>query len=158
VSVIEVGGRIRQLRLKAGLTQQQAAVGAGLDTATWNQLERGGRNPSLKTLEAVSEVLGVEIVALFAEEVEGPKAPAPQRSGQTRKAPGAADEGVTAVQGSAHIRGRSGIEVSGVARSIDEVFDSMTEDLRAPLSEGDRLRIAAAKRQVKRAIAEVTEV
>ena len=51
---------IRKLRLRRGLTQQQAASAAGwANRAHWNGLERGTRpNPTLDTIETAARVLG----------------------------------------------------------------------------------------------------
>lgn len=52
-----VGGRVRQLRAIAGLTQQELAARSGLHPTYLSGIERGQRNPSLSVIARVWEVL-----------------------------------------------------------------------------------------------------
>ena len=55
--------RIRQLRLKLGLSQDEAAQLAGLSgRQQWNNIETGDRpNPSIETVEKIAKALGVKV-------------------------------------------------------------------------------------------------
>lgn len=55
------GGRIRELRRKGDLTLQQLADQAGISVGFLSQVERGKATPSLGTLAAIADALGVEI-------------------------------------------------------------------------------------------------
>lgn len=54
------GKRLRQLRQAKGLAQDRLAVQAGLSASYVGFLERGERNPTLKTIGKLAKVLGVE--------------------------------------------------------------------------------------------------
>ncbi|MFN4101103.1 MAG: helix-turn-helix domain-containing protein, partial [Pararhodobacter sp.] len=57
----QFGGRIRELRHKAGLTLQALADEAGISVGFLSQVERNKATPSLGTLASLAAVLGVEI-------------------------------------------------------------------------------------------------
>jgi transcriptional regulator with XRE-family HTH domain len=57
----QFGGRIRELRRKAGLTLQALADEAGISVGFLSQVERNKATPSLGTLAALAAALGVEI-------------------------------------------------------------------------------------------------
>jgi len=50
---------LREFRKSAGISQEKLALEANLDRTFISLLERGLRQPSIKTLFAVSNVLGV---------------------------------------------------------------------------------------------------
>lgn len=62
-------GKIKQLRLKAGLNQTQAAKRAGWKTQQqWADFESGQRkNPRLSTIVAAARVLGCKVQDLMTE-------------------------------------------------------------------------------------------
>jgi transcriptional regulator with XRE-family HTH domain len=60
------GGRIRELRRKAGLTLQALADQAGISVGFLSQVERDKATPSLGTLASLAAVLGVEIDVFIA--------------------------------------------------------------------------------------------
>ncbi len=55
-------GKIKSLRVKLGLSQQQAADAAGMGGGRqqWGDLELGRKTPTLDTLARVASALGVE--------------------------------------------------------------------------------------------------
>lgn len=57
----QCGGRIRELRRKAGLTLQVLADQAGISTGFLSQVERDKAAPSLGTLAALGSALGVDV-------------------------------------------------------------------------------------------------
>jgi len=59
---------IRGKRVRAGLSQSEAAKIAGIRRATWTALESGEANPRLSTIEVVAYVLGCDVADLFKEE------------------------------------------------------------------------------------------
>ena len=59
--LLAFGASIRKLRLKKNLTQRELAKRAGLDVTYISGIERGVRNPSLKSLESVAMGLGCSI-------------------------------------------------------------------------------------------------
>ena len=59
--LVAFGNSIRKLRLKKGLSQRALAERSGLDTSYISGIERGVRNPSLKSLESVAKGLGCSI-------------------------------------------------------------------------------------------------
>ena len=61
----EFGKRIRALRLAKGYSQEELAFKAKLDRTYVGGIERGERNPSLKNITKLAEVLDVPISELF---------------------------------------------------------------------------------------------
>ncbi len=70
--------RLKELRTKAGLTQQELAEKAGLHTMSVTKLELQSREPSWKTVEALATALGVECTAFSVKA----KKPAPVKRGR----------------------------------------------------------------------------
>jgi transcriptional regulator with XRE-family HTH domain len=61
----QFGNRVRKLRLKAGLSQEELAFRAGVHRTYLGGIERGERNPSLKNISALAQALGVTLPDLF---------------------------------------------------------------------------------------------
>lgn len=80
-----VGARLKQLRQARRLTQERLAERAGLSYKFIGEVERGRGNPTLTTLAALSEALGVGLVELLGLEAERPRLTARQAS-QVREA------------------------------------------------------------------------
>ena len=59
--LLAFGGSIKSLRLKKGLSQRELAERSGLDVTYISGIERGVRNPSLKSLETLAKGLGCSI-------------------------------------------------------------------------------------------------
>ena len=62
---VKVGEKIKKLRKKNGLSQEQLATIAKLDLTSISEIESGLRNPSLKTLHKISLALKVDIKDLI---------------------------------------------------------------------------------------------
>jgi transcriptional regulator with XRE-family HTH domain len=54
--------------LAQALSQEQLAARAGLDRTYVSGIERGKRNPSLKTADRIAEALGTTVVSLLGNE------------------------------------------------------------------------------------------
>ena len=67
-----VGSRIREARLRAGLSQKQLGIKAGIDefvaSPRVNQYERGKHVPDFSTAERLAKVLGVPVPYFYAKE------------------------------------------------------------------------------------------
>jgi transcriptional regulator with XRE-family HTH domain len=63
---------LRRLRRARGLTVVELARAAGTARATLTQLESGGGNPTLETLYALANALGVPLAGLIAEPPQVP--------------------------------------------------------------------------------------
>jgi transcriptional regulator with XRE-family HTH domain len=61
-----IGKRIREARLRRGLTLGEVAAKVGVTPSALSQLERGQVNPTLATLKAIGEALSLTIGSLFA--------------------------------------------------------------------------------------------
>lgn len=59
------GMRVRQLRLAAGLTQEDLAHRCGLFRTYMSRIETGRANPTLTMVDALATSLKVPIAALF---------------------------------------------------------------------------------------------
>jgi transcriptional regulator with XRE-family HTH domain len=66
----EFGIRLHRARIEAALTQEELAYAAGLTRSHYQQLEKGlsrpgaAANPSLRTIVALADVLGLPLDAL----------------------------------------------------------------------------------------------
>ncbi len=67
---IRVGVRIKALRARRGLTQEQLASRIDRTVETVSNIERGRTLPSLSTLESLSRQLGVPLRDFFDQESE----------------------------------------------------------------------------------------
>ena len=61
------GSRVREARLRRGLSQDQLAAHSGLHRAYIGGVERGERNPSLSSIARLAEALEVQVGDLVAE-------------------------------------------------------------------------------------------
>ena len=62
-----MGGLIRERRIILGLTQQELADYAGMSLRMLVALENDKANPSLKILESLASVLGMEVTLKLKE-------------------------------------------------------------------------------------------
>jgi transcriptional regulator with XRE-family HTH domain len=64
--------RLKEARLRVGLSQERLGVQAGIDemsaSARMNQYERGKHTPDWLTVERLATVLGVPVAYLYAED------------------------------------------------------------------------------------------
>ncbi|MBQ9047839.1 MAG: helix-turn-helix transcriptional regulator [Solobacterium sp.] len=65
---MDIGRRIRQLRVQNGLTLEELASRTELTKGFLSQLERNLASPSIQTLEDIAEALGTTLAKFFAEE------------------------------------------------------------------------------------------
>jgi len=65
---MDIGVRIRYFRHLRGLSQEQLALQAGINTAFLGHLERGLKSPTITTLEKLVNALNITFEELFAEE------------------------------------------------------------------------------------------
>jgi transcriptional regulator with XRE-family HTH domain len=80
--VAQVSDRVRRLRKRRGLTQEEVARRAGLTLNSYGDIERGHvRDPHLSSLEAIAQALGVPIQELVSEEIAVPLGEVPQEAG-----------------------------------------------------------------------------
>ena len=66
--LINFGLRIKELRLKASLSQEALAAECSLDRTYISGIERGLRNPSLKNIIRIAKSLNVSPAQLFVGE------------------------------------------------------------------------------------------
>jgi transcriptional regulator with XRE-family HTH domain len=64
-ALLEIGKRIRHLRLKAGLTQEELANRADLTKGFISQLENDATSPSIATLKDILDALGTDLEGFF---------------------------------------------------------------------------------------------
>lgn len=63
--IARFGERLRDLRKRAGLSQEELAHEAGLDRTYVSGIERGVRNPSLRNIARLAGALGIHVRELF---------------------------------------------------------------------------------------------
>jgi len=69
---MEIGVKIKQLRLQRGLTQEELAARTELTKGFISQLERDLTSPSIATLMDILEALGTNVASFFREAAEEP--------------------------------------------------------------------------------------
>ena len=62
---IDFGNRIRELRTKAGLSQEKFALKIGMDRTYYASVESGKRNVALINIKKIADGLGVSLSELF---------------------------------------------------------------------------------------------
>lgn len=62
---VRFGARIRELRLEAGLRQDEFADKCGFARSYMSRIETGGANPSLDAIEILAVALSVKLTDLF---------------------------------------------------------------------------------------------
>ena len=67
---MDYGKRIRELRMRVGLTQAQLAKKSGLLQSQVSMIETGDRGLSVKTADKIAQALGITLNALFEESEE----------------------------------------------------------------------------------------
>lgn len=66
----ELGGRLRELRLEAGLTQAELAARVGISQPNVARLESGVNPPNLSTLRKIADALSADVVVAFQKRAE----------------------------------------------------------------------------------------
>lgn len=59
------GKRLRELRVKTGLSQEKFALKIGIDRTYYSSVESGKRNVSLQNIKKIADGLGVSLSELF---------------------------------------------------------------------------------------------
>ena len=72
VEMLYIGDRLRGLRKRRLLTQEQLAKRSGVGVATITRVERNQVEPQAGTLRKLAEALGVEVPILFFSSKAGP--------------------------------------------------------------------------------------
>lgn len=62
----QISKRVRDLRIKRDLTQEQLADLAGISPNFLNRIENGKEKPSFETIEGISKALRVSLASLLA--------------------------------------------------------------------------------------------
>ena len=65
--VVSFGRRVRQVRLKQGMSQEELAYRAGLHRTYVGMIERAEKNITLRNIRKIADALGVTIGELFAD-------------------------------------------------------------------------------------------
>jgi transcriptional regulator with XRE-family HTH domain len=68
LSTVDVGDRLRSLRLERGQSMRALARASGLSTNALSMIERGRTSPSVSTLYKLADALGVPVTAFFRSE------------------------------------------------------------------------------------------
>jgi transcriptional regulator with XRE-family HTH domain len=62
-----LGRKVRDRRTKKGLSQEEFADLAGLDRTYVSGIERGVRNPTIRTLKTIADALDISVSELLEE-------------------------------------------------------------------------------------------
>ena len=63
--LLKMGEKIRFIRMKKKMTQNDLAIECGFEKASMSRLESGRSNPTVRTLQKVCIALDVHITELF---------------------------------------------------------------------------------------------
>ena len=74
--MVNLGARLREVRLRSGLSLREVARQLGVSPSFVSQLENGKSQPSVATLYSLAQLLRVSIDELFAQPEPGPAGPA----------------------------------------------------------------------------------
>ncbi|MCA9697565.1 MAG: helix-turn-helix transcriptional regulator [Myxococcales bacterium] len=66
----EFSARVRELRDRRGMTQEQLAEASGLSADTIRRLEKALFNPSLETMNKLAKGLGITVFDLMADRLD----------------------------------------------------------------------------------------
>jgi len=81
---VDVGGRLRELRVERGLSMRALARKSGLSANALSMIERGRSSPSVSTLYKLAGALEVPITCMFREELQGSNVVFKKASERTR--------------------------------------------------------------------------
>lgn len=59
------GKRLKEVRLAKGYTQEKLAFSIGIEISQISRIERGVSNPSISTVKAIADQLGVSLSEIF---------------------------------------------------------------------------------------------
>lgn len=80
-----IGMRIRELRLKQGLSQSELGKKIGLTQKAITTYERETREPNIETIKALAKALGASVEALFGEGRKSEPGPMPPRIAKNKR-------------------------------------------------------------------------
>ena len=64
----DFGGRIKELRIQKGLSQEELAYLAGVHRTYIGAVERGEKNISLKNIKKVADALNIKVAEIFKDQ------------------------------------------------------------------------------------------
>lgn len=67
INNFNIGARIRKLRLKNGLSQEELALRSDITTTYLGLLERNMKNPTVKVIEQLCHALGISLGDFFSD-------------------------------------------------------------------------------------------
>ncbi len=67
--MVDLGQRLKELRLEAGLSQERLAWAADITPAFVGQLERNMKSPTAKTLQKLADALNISVAEIFSAPV-----------------------------------------------------------------------------------------
>lgn len=76
---------LRRIRTLRGISQEELAYTSGVERAYVGHLERGKKNPTIKTLDKLAETLGCRVADFFADVDEEATFGMPLPAGRKRK-------------------------------------------------------------------------
>jgi len=79
-----VAWNLRRLRVAHNISQDELALRADVERAYVGHLERATKNPTIGTLERLTNALKAPISELFVEPTRGEKQPLPLRAGRRK--------------------------------------------------------------------------
>ena len=68
---MDIGGRLREARVRQGLVIDDVASRSGLSRAYISQIETGKASPSIQTLQKLAATLGLSVSSLFVDDNAG---------------------------------------------------------------------------------------
>ena len=65
---MKIGDRIKDIRLAKNLSQKEVISAIGMGAAQYSRIENGKTDPSISTVEKITQALGISLSELFADE------------------------------------------------------------------------------------------
>lgn len=75
-----IGEKIRFMRLKKGLSQEELAFNAKINTSYLGQIERGDKNPTINTLDKIAQGLNMSLEQIISSSDKDEKRPVESKS------------------------------------------------------------------------------
>lgn len=82
---LQLAVNLRRIRVERRISQEELAYTSGVERAYVGHLERGKKNPTIKTLDKLAETLGCKVADFFADVSEEETIGMPLPAGRKRQ-------------------------------------------------------------------------
>lgn len=82
---LQLAVNLRRIRVERRISQEELAYASGVERAYVGHLERGKKNPTIKTLDKLADTLGCKVADFFADVNEEETLRMPLPAGRKRR-------------------------------------------------------------------------